>query len=127
MTALRQEQFAAIYVRVSSGEQVENTSLEEQARRCDLVAAGREGLRPVVYREEGVSGTTADNPAWKHLMKDCRAGRVSKVYALNWKRLARTLRSGCRSPRSWSNSASGWWWSRPTLTRPLLQARSCAT
>ncbi len=94
MTALRQEQFAAIYVRVSSGEQVENTSLEEQARRCDLVAAGRDRLRPVVYREEDVSGTTADRPAWKQLMKDCRAGRVSKVYALNWKRLARNAQVG---------------------------------
>jgi DNA invertase Pin-like site-specific DNA recombinase len=84
----------ATYSRVSSGDQVDGTSLDEQARRCASLAQSRDGVTPVQYREEGVSGTTADRPVWQRLLRDCREGRVAKVYALNWKRLARNARIG---------------------------------
>lgn len=84
----------AIYTRVSSGEQVDNTSLDEQERRCRALALSRDHKDALVYREEGVTGTTADRPEWQRLLDDCRGGLVSTVYVLNWKRLARNARVG---------------------------------
>lgn len=88
------EQIVAAYVRVSSEDQVENTSLDSQTQNCLAAALLKNDSLPTVYREEGVSGTTADRPEWQRLMRDCRAGRVRRIYALNWSRLARDAAVG---------------------------------
>jgi site-specific DNA recombinase len=84
----------AAYVRVSSEDQVENTSLDSQTQTCQAAALLKGDPLPVIYREEGVTGTTAQRPEWQRLLRDCRAGKVERIYALNWSRLARDAAVG---------------------------------
>ena len=88
------DRYVAAYVRVSSEEQVENTSLESQTQTCNAAALLKDDPLPRLYREEGMSGTTADRPEWQRLLGDCRAGKVKRIYALNWSRLARDAAVG---------------------------------
>ena len=83
-----------IYSRVSSMEQVNNTSLDAQILRCGQRAASVGGGPLGIYREEGETGTTDARPEWQKLLAECVAGRVQTIYALNWKRLARNARVG---------------------------------
>ena len=94
MTTGAQRTHSYVYARVSSLEQVENSSLDEQVRRCAHRAVTPDHSVLGIYREEGESGTTEQRPAWQALMTECRAGRVNTIYALNWKRLARSARVG---------------------------------
>ncbi len=85
---------AALYVRVSSEDQVENTSLDDQERICRKYAEVR-GWRVVeLYREEGFTGTKAERPEWDRLMRDARADLFDVVVVMNWKRFARNARVG---------------------------------
>ena len=82
---------AAAYCRVSTREQVENTSLEtqEQAIRayCD-----REGLQLVrVFREQGESAKTADRPQLQSLLAYCASEPVDLVLVWKFDRFAREL------------------------------------
>ena len=81
---------AAVYVRVSTGEQntgVQETELKQYARRCGWVVHK-------VYRDHGVSGTSASRPALDQLMADCRRKKEGIDVVLVWKfdRFARSLR-----------------------------------
>jgi len=52
---------AAIYARVSTDEQAEHgTSLDEQVRRCEAYCVAQGWSVSVTHREEGVSGTRAE-------------------------------------------------------------------
>ncbi|MFC4531372.1 recombinase family protein [Sphaerisporangium dianthi] len=85
---------AAIYARVSTEHQVDNTSLEDQERICRKYAE-RQGWRVArVYREEGFTGTREDRPEWLRLMRDARAGLFDVVVVMNTKRFARSVRVG---------------------------------
>ncbi|MEU1733345.1 recombinase family protein [Streptosporangium sp. NPDC020145] len=85
---------AAIYARVSTEDQVDNTSLVDQERICRRYAETR-GWRVVeVYREEGFTGTKGRRPQWDRLMKDARAKLFDVVVVMNWKRFARSVRVG---------------------------------
>ncbi|OAA19318.1 site-specific recombinase, DNA invertase Pin, partial [Frankia sp. EI5c] len=85
---------AAIYCRVSTEDQVDGTSLEDQERRGRLTADSRGWEVAGVYTEEGYTGTTDSRPEWDRLMADCRAGQIDVVIVLNWKRFARNARIG---------------------------------
>ncbi|WP_239341488.1 recombinase family protein [Frankia sp. CiP3] len=85
---------AGVYARVSTEEQVDGTSLEDQERRGRAVADIRGWQVVDAYVEEGYTGTVESRPEWDRLMADCRAGKVNVVIVLNWKRFARTARVG---------------------------------
>ena len=80
---------AALYTRVSSGEQ--NTEAQERAlryyvgRRCWTVQK--------MYRDHGMSGANANRPALNEMLKDCRRGSVDVVVVWKFDRFARSLKA----------------------------------
>jgi DNA invertase Pin-like site-specific DNA recombinase len=91
---------AAIYVRVSSGEQ--NTGPQERALREYVQRRGWKLQQ--IYRDQGVSGASSNRPALNELLKACRRGSVDAIVVWKFDRFARSLKqlmSGletCRAP-----------------------------
>ncbi|MED7929321.1 recombinase family protein [Nonomuraea sp. LP-02] len=85
---------AAVYARVSTEDQTDNTSLDDQVRICRRYAEERGWSVVQVYREEGFTGTKADRPEWSQLMKHAAARAFDVVVVMNWKRFARNARIG---------------------------------
>jgi len=86
---------AAIYVRVSSKEQVEGYSLDAQRRACRDFCAGRNYTVVAEYADEGASAHTdnlAKRPAFSRLLADAEAGRFSVIVVHKMDRFARKLR-----------------------------------
>jgi len=79
---------AALYVRVSSGEQ--NTGAQERELR-DYVQ--RRGWKlQQIYRDQGQSGASSNRPALNELLKACRRGSVDVVVVWKFDRFARSLK-----------------------------------
>ena len=88
---------AAIYVRVSSEEQIDNTSLTEQRRICTNEIERHEGwaLDPSrVYADEGKSGTDANRPDFRRLIADAHAGKVDALVVAQLDRFSRKTSVG---------------------------------
>jgi DNA invertase Pin-like site-specific DNA recombinase len=79
---------AAIYVRVSSGEQ--NTGAQERALREYVQRRGWKLQQ--IYRDQGVSGASSNRPALNELLKACRRGSVDVVVVWKFDRFARSLK-----------------------------------
>jgi DNA invertase Pin-like site-specific DNA recombinase len=79
---------AALYVRVSSGEQ--NTGAQERALREYVQRRGWKLQQ--IYRDQGVSGTGSNRPALNELLKACRRGSVDVVVVWKFDRFARSLK-----------------------------------
>jgi len=79
---------AALYVRVSSGEQ--NTGAQERALREYVQRRGWKLQH--IYRDQGVSGASSNRPALNELLKDCRRGSVDVVVVWKFDRFARSLK-----------------------------------
>src|SRR5262249_61171171 len=86
---------AAIYVRVSSKEQVEGYSLDAQRRACRDLCASR-GYQVVAdYADEGISAHTdnlAKRPGFSRMLAAAGAARFSVILARKMARCARNLR-----------------------------------
>jgi site-specific DNA recombinase len=83
----------AIYVRWSTDEQGEGTTLQEQLERCKSYVASQ-GWRPnehLVFVDEGYSGATLNRPALTRLRGLVRKGEVDCVVSLKIDRLSRSL------------------------------------
>src|SRR5215472_4671914 len=78
---------AALYTRVSTGEQ--NTQAQERALRDYVQRRGWKVQK--IYRDQGLSGTSARRPALNELQKDCRRGSVDVVVVWKFDRFARSL------------------------------------
>ena len=78
---------AAIYVRVSSGEQ--NTEPQERSLRAYVQRRGWKVQK--IYRDQGVSGATSKRPALNELLRDCRRGSVDVLVVWKFDRFARSL------------------------------------
>src|SRR5262245_8174090 len=79
---------AALYVRVSTGEQ--NTESQERALREYVIRRGWKIHK--VYRDIGVSGASSSPPARHELLKDCRRGMAGDVILVyKFDRFARSL------------------------------------
>jgi Resolvase, N terminal domain len=84
---------AALYVRVSSQDQVQNSlgSLEYQRgqiRHAQALGFGDNQIKP--YEDLGLSGTnTANRPAFLEMQKGVEEGRITAVFASDQSRLAR--------------------------------------
>jgi len=79
---------AALYVRVSSGEQ--NPAAQERALRDYIQRRGWKLQQ--IYRDQGVSGASSNRPALIELMKACRRGSVDVVVVWKFDRFARSLK-----------------------------------
>jgi DNA invertase Pin-like site-specific DNA recombinase len=79
---------AALYVRVSSGEQ--NTGAQERALREYVQRRGWKLEQ--IYRDQGVSGASSNRPALNELMKACQRGSVDVVVVWKFDRFARSLK-----------------------------------
>lgn len=74
-----------VYCRVSSAEQVENTSLESQEERCKEYA-GRENIKVVkVFVEKGESAKTADRTEFKKALQFCGEKKKDIDYFIVYK------------------------------------------
>ena len=80
---------AALYMRVSSGEQ--NTEAQERALR-DYVGR-RDWTIHKVYRDQGLSGGNSNRPALNEMLKDCRRGSLDVVVVWKFDRFARSLKA----------------------------------
>lgn len=81
---------AVMYARFSSDNQDQN-SIDLQFRAC-REAAKRNGDEVVAeYKDEGVSGTTAEREHFRRMMTDIRSGaiRVNRLYVYSFSRLMR--------------------------------------
>jgi site-specific DNA recombinase len=86
---------AAIYIRVSSKEQVEGYSLDAQLRVCREFCAARGYTVVVEYHDEGVSAHTenlAKRPGFARMLADAEDGRFGVVVVHKMDRFARKLR-----------------------------------
>jgi DNA invertase Pin-like site-specific DNA recombinase len=79
---------AALYVRVSSGEQ--NTGAQERALREYVQRRGWKVQQ--VYRDQGISGASSNRPALNELLKACQRGSVDVVVVWKFDRFARSLK-----------------------------------
>lgn len=84
---------AVAYIRVSSDEQVQGTSLDSQEKAC-IEFASKQGLKiesNEVFREEGVSAKIIDRPKLAEMLEYCSKNRGDIQYCIVWKvdRLAR--------------------------------------
>jgi site-specific DNA recombinase len=81
---------AAIYIRVSSDEQIAGTSLDTQRERCLAFCEAMQWVVTEVYSDEGVSGAKSSRPALDRLMAACRSGAVNSVVVLHLDRFSRS-------------------------------------
>ncbi len=84
---------AVAYIRVSSDEQVNNTSLDSQRKAC-LDYAKHNGIKLTgddIYREEGVSAKLRDRPALAAMLDCCakNKGKITHCIVYKVDRLAR--------------------------------------
>ncbi len=88
-----QPERVALYMRVSSEEQVERHSIGTQEefleQYCDLYSMDVAG----VYRDEGISGTVSmhERPGGGRLLDDARGGKLDVVLVYKLDRIGRTL------------------------------------
>lgn len=81
---------AATYSRVSSAEQVENTSLDNQAAKLDALADSMGLTVARRYVDPGHSGAKRERPALSQLLRDAQAGLFDVVLVYRLDRLARS-------------------------------------
>jgi site-specific DNA recombinase len=85
---------AAVYVRVSSDDQVEGYSLDAQVRAGEAYCT-QHGWEPVLYREEGRSARTDDEtkrPVFRQLLTDAERHVVDVIIVHKLDRFARNRR-----------------------------------
>jgi site-specific DNA recombinase len=82
---------AAIYARVSTGSQVEGTSLESQRDQCRAAAKLNGCTVTGEYVDAGVSGAKDSRPALDELLAAASAGQIEVVVIAKLDRLGRSL------------------------------------
>lgn len=81
---------AALYIRVSTQEQVENYSIEYQKERLEAFCKSKDWIIYDYYIDPGYSGSNTDRPALQRLLSDLNNIDVVVVYKLD--RLSRSQR-----------------------------------
>lgn len=81
----------AIYVRVSSAKDKDDTSLDTQLKDCRALAERLSLTVTEVYSEGILSGAELDNrPQMKRLLADIKAGKITTALAFTWSRMSRS-------------------------------------
>lgn len=85
--------FVALYVRVSTGNQIKGTSLESQYDNClkKALEMGFKKEQIKLYREEGASGEDLERPQLDELRNDIAMGIISHVIITDPDRFSRNL------------------------------------
>jgi len=88
------EKIAGIYIRVSTEEQASGgVSLDMQTNKCTEFCKFNDWRNFEVYREEGISGSSAENrPQLQRLLQDARAHKLNVVLVYKLDRFSRSLR-----------------------------------
>jgi site-specific DNA recombinase len=81
---------AALYIRVSTQDQVENYSIESQGERLEAYCKSKDWTIYDTYIDPGYTGSNTDRPALKRLLSDLKNIDVVVVYKLD--RLSRSQR-----------------------------------
>ncbi|HWI60714.1 MAG TPA: recombinase family protein [Symbiobacteriaceae bacterium] len=83
----------AIYIRWSTDEQTEGTTLETQKERCALYvrSQGWEVNESLIFIDDGHSGGSLDRPAMARLRQAVQAGQVDCVVSYSMDRLSRSV------------------------------------
>lgn len=81
----------AIYARVSSSEQVKGYSIEAQLDAGRVYAAGQDWEVVGEYVDAGLSGTTANRPEFRRVIRDGLAGKFSAIIVHAFDRFSRDL------------------------------------
>lgn len=86
----------AIYLRVSTDEQADSgLGLASQLARCEALVVAKGWAPPVVYTDEGISGTIPPGPkrpALARMLVDVSSGLCNAVVVLDLSRLARSVK-----------------------------------
>jgi site-specific DNA recombinase len=82
---------AVIYLRVSSADQVENTSLETQESVCRAWCRAHGYETPLVFSDRGESAKTADRPQFLAMVEFCRKNKPAVALAYRIDRWARNI------------------------------------
>ena len=97
MSAMRSKDIrpdaVAIYIRWSTDEQTEGTTLEVQRERCSLFVRSQGWMvrEDLIYVDEGYSGATLERPAIRRLRQAVEIGLVDCVVTYRLDRLSRNL------------------------------------
>jgi site-specific DNA recombinase len=83
---------AALYVRVSTSQQVEKDSLATQESRLRAYCVANGIDRCTIYKDEGLSAKDTDRPQLKRLFEDCKKGRIQVVLVTALDRITRSTR-----------------------------------
>jgi site-specific DNA recombinase len=83
--------YAVTYLRVSTTEQVDNFSLDNQFEQTHKKAEKDEYIIVKDFKEEGQSAKTTNRPALKELLSYCidKKNNISAVYVYKWDRFSR--------------------------------------
>ena len=82
---------AALYIRVSTAQQVEGDSLEEQESELRKFCDFRQFQIHQIYIEKGRSGKNTQRPEYQKLLKDIEAKKIQTVIVKKLDRLSRSL------------------------------------
>src|SRR6266536_2043649 len=82
---------AVSYLRVSTGAQVDSTSIDTQREQCQALARGHGLVLVGEYVDAGVSGAAASRPALDEMLAAAAAGEVEVVLVAKLDRLGRSL------------------------------------
>ena len=82
---------AVSYLRVSTGGQVDSTSIDTQREQCRALARGHGLVLVGEYVDAGVSGAAASRPGLEELLAAAAAGEVEVVLVAKLDRLGRSL------------------------------------
>lgn len=78
------------YVRVSTENQLENYSIEEQIARLKAYCAAKDWVLLKIYTDGGYSGGNTDRPALKQMLLDLKVTNVDAVLVYKLDRLSRS-------------------------------------
>lgn len=79
-----------IYIRVSTKEQTNGHSIEEQTERLEKYADAMGWTIVKIYVDPGYSGSNIERPALKMLINDLKSGAIDKVVVYKLDRLSRS-------------------------------------
>ena len=83
---------ACVYTRVSSDEQVNGYSLDEQERMCKAAIESKGWAYITTYTDPGISGRTLDRPGLKKMVSAIESGDIEAVVIYKLDRLSRKQR-----------------------------------
>jgi len=85
------EGIVALYIRVSTLNQVDRDSLQTQEERLKAYCTANGIKEFKIYREAGFSAKDTKRPAFEDLMRDIKEGKISGVFVIKLDRITRSM------------------------------------